>query len=207
MKLKNSNTCVYLHINPMKHEIFYVGIGDIDRPYEGKNKRSKWWYNTANKYGYAVVIIHENLTWKEACEFEIKYIAQIGRADLGKGTLVNLTDGGDGNLGYKHTNEAKAKMSLSQIGNKKRLGISHSVSDNVMKNLIGNKYRQGISHTMSDGAKDKLRTANVGKICTNETKLKMSLAKIGKSKTGLIGKGKPWTEARRLAQANKKNEK
>ncbi len=106
-----NKTCLYFHINTIKQEIFYVGIGDLDRPYKGKSKRSNWWYNITKKYNYDIIIIHENLTWKDACELEIKYITQIGRKDLGLGTLVNMTDGGDGTIGYKHTQEFKDKIS------------------------------------------------------------------------------------------------
>lgn len=42
------------------------------------------------------VIIRKNLTEKEAFETEIALIAAIGRIDKGTGTLVNMTDGGEG---------------------------------------------------------------------------------------------------------------
>ena len=90
----NASKVVYFHINPIKNEIFYIGIGNKTRPYS-KN-RSKGWYEIVSKYEYDVIIIQENLSWDEACIIEKKYIKQIGRKDLGLGSLVNLTNGGEG---------------------------------------------------------------------------------------------------------------
>jgi hypothetical protein len=89
---------VYFHINPLKNEIFYVGIGSIKRSVS-KKCRNKFWNNIVNKYGFIVDIIETDLTWVEACELEKFYIKKIGRRDLGLGPLVNLTDGGEGSVG------------------------------------------------------------------------------------------------------------
>ena len=81
--------CVYFHINPIKNEVFYVGIGNIKRPYQTRS-RNKHWKHVVNKYGYIIKIIHENLSWDKACELEIKYINEFGRKDLKLGQLVRL---------------------------------------------------------------------------------------------------------------------
>lgn len=91
---------LYFHINSVKNEIFYVGIGNSKRPYT-KHHRNNFWFNIVNKYNYIVDIIEENLTWEEACEREIFYISKIGRRDLCKGPLVNMTNGGEGSRGRK----------------------------------------------------------------------------------------------------------
>jgi hypothetical protein len=109
------NNYLFFHINPIKQEIFYVGIGRLNRPYSSTG-RNKWWHNIVNKYGYDVIIIHENLTWDEACELEIKYISQIGRANKGLGTLINLTDGDQGFRG-NHSLQTKEKMKQNAIAN------------------------------------------------------------------------------------------
>lgn len=107
------NYSVYLHVNPIKQEVFYVGLGNKDRPYITSRCNSHW-TSIFNKYGCHVIIIHDNLTFKEACDLEIKYIAQIGRNDKGLGPLVNHTDGGEGKLGYKCTDEWKLLKSIEQ---------------------------------------------------------------------------------------------
>lgn len=90
---------VYRHIRTDKNEPFYIGIGKdatYKRAYQSsKTKRSDFWHNIAIK-GYEVEILMDNLTWEQACEKEKEFISIYGRKDLGKGTLVNLTNGGDG---------------------------------------------------------------------------------------------------------------
>jgi hypothetical protein len=88
---------VYLHRKLTNKTVFYVGIGSADRPYIVQG-RSKLWYNTVAKHGLSVEIIETGLTANEAKDCEINLIKKYGRKDKGEGTLVNLTDGGDGLL-------------------------------------------------------------------------------------------------------------
>ena len=89
---------IYRHIRLDKDEVFYIGIGsDLDYKRAYKNtQRSKYWMNIAN-LGYEVEIMLEDLTWEKACEKEKEFIRIYGRKDLNNGTLVNMTDGGEGN--------------------------------------------------------------------------------------------------------------
>jgi len=117
-------TLVYFHRRKDNNEIFYVGIGSKRRTKETTN-RNKYWHNIVNKVGYDIEIVHTGLTWEQACELEKKYIKELGRKDLGLGNLVNMTDGGDGNVGW--TPEKRKELSIrnkskkqSEISNKKR---------------------------------------------------------------------------------------
>jgi hypothetical protein len=58
------------------------------------------------------------LSWEEACEKEIELIEMYGRRKLGEGTLVNLTEGGQGGA----TMTGRKNPSLT-ILNKQRTGI------------------------------------------------------------------------------------
>jgi hypothetical protein len=95
---------VYRHIRLDTNIPFYVGLGvketDRYRRAHSKSDRNKHWRNIVNKAGYDVEIIMEGLTFEEACAKEIEFIALYGRADLGKGPLINLTDGGEGTKGW-----------------------------------------------------------------------------------------------------------
>jgi hypothetical protein len=105
---------IYRHIRLDKNEPFYVGIGLDDIPkraYETKKRRSQWWNNIVNKYGYSVDILFENVTIDFAKEKEKEFISLYGRIDLGTGTLCNQTNGGDGINGWKASVETKLKMS------------------------------------------------------------------------------------------------
>jgi hypothetical protein len=110
---------VYFHINPIKQEVFYVGMGGIDRAYDMKG-RSKWWKDVIKKYGYEVFIVATNLTWKEAGALEVHYIAQIGRSKLKQGPLINMTPGGDG-VGKGSVPWNKGKTNVYTIEQKKRI--------------------------------------------------------------------------------------
>lgn len=57
-----------------------------------------------------IIILKNNLTEEEAFKHEIYMIFIFGRKDKNNGILINLTDGGDGVSGYKHTKESREKM-------------------------------------------------------------------------------------------------
>lgn len=65
-----------------------------------------------------ILILKKNLTEEEAFKHEIYMIAVFGRKDLGTGILRNLTNGGEGTSGRKHTQEAIDKMSAAATGHK-----------------------------------------------------------------------------------------
>jgi hypothetical protein len=106
---------LYRHIRLDKNEPFYIGIGKNESRAYSKINRNKHWWNIIDK-GYEVEILMNNLTWDEACEKEKEFITLYGRSDLKLGTLCNWTDGGEGSLNYKHSDEAKQKMSNSKKG-------------------------------------------------------------------------------------------
>jgi hypothetical protein len=90
----------------------YVGKGRGDR-YKihlteyGHNKRVYWTLKKAQGF---VVFPYMSLTDKVACLYERCLIADIGREDLGQGTLYNLTNGGDGTRGWVLTKKQRAKL-------------------------------------------------------------------------------------------------
>jgi hypothetical protein len=100
---------VYFHRRKDTNEVFYVGIGSKVSRSSSKSDRSEFWWKVVNKYGYIIDVIQKGLTWEEACKEEIRLIKLYGRRDKNLGPLVNLTDGGDGKLGCKHTEESKRK--------------------------------------------------------------------------------------------------
>jgi hypothetical protein len=107
---------IYLHINVITGEPFYIGKGCGNRSIQ-KTGRNNYWHKIVNKYGYDIIKIENNLTNSEANEKEIYWIKRIGRKDLDLGPLVNFTDGGEGGNGYKHTQDAKDRLSIIKTGN------------------------------------------------------------------------------------------
>jgi len=94
-EIRDRGKCVYLHRNPKTKEVFYVGIG-VETRAKDFSKRSIFWSNYKNKYGVEVDIIKKGLSSSKAQSLEVKLIKKYGRRDLGTGSLVNLSHGGEG---------------------------------------------------------------------------------------------------------------
>lgn len=150
-----NNICVYKHIKP-NGQVFYIGIGNEKRPYE-KRHRNNMWTKTIKKYpNYTIEIIYQNLSLKDAKKIEISLIEYYGRKCNKTGTLCNITLGGEGAFGLKHSEESKKRMSKSRQGMKawnknKKLSINHkeSLSKNsgqakkVINIITGEIYNSG----------------------------------------------------------------
>jgi len=174
---------VYRHIRTDKNEVFYIGIGSTDKngyPNRAHNsssaKRTKYWHNISSK-GYIVEIILSGLTWDEAAKKEIEFISLYGRADLGKGTLCNLTDGGQGRLNIKPSPETCKKISQSKLG--KKLSAFH------IKRMSESRKGKKITEKMIEGRKKSPKGKgvlhyNYGKKLSDETKRKIGAIHKGR---------------------------
>ena len=103
---------VYIHKKGETNEVFYIGIGvkeNFKRASEIR-RRNVLWLNVVKKYGFSVDVIASELTWEQACEIERDVIRHFGRRDLGTGSLVNMTDGGDGTINVIIKQSTKDKL-------------------------------------------------------------------------------------------------
>jgi group I intron endonuclease len=93
----------------------------------GKSKKYKYpIYNAMKKYGinnFTFEIIETYLKEDEALKAEIDLIAYFKCIGT---ELYNITNGGEGSFGRKHSSETKEKISNSNKGNKSRLGQTNS---------------------------------------------------------------------------------
>lgn len=143
---------VYRHIREDTNEVFYIGIGKTEkRAHEKHHHRSDFWKNIA-KNGFKADIIFDDLTWEEACEKEKEFILLYGRKDKGLGSLVNMTDGGDGGYGIIVKEETKEKIRLFQLSlNKKgKPGRKQSseVREKIKNTLTGRKRPDDVIQKM-----------------------------------------------------------
>lgn len=134
-----NNYYLYRHIRLDKNEVFYIGIG-IKNRFNSKFSRNKYWYNITNNTKWISEIILDELPRKIAEEKEIEFISIYGRKDLKKGTLCNLTSGGTGGLGLKHTEETKNKMKGRIPYNKNKSKWDNS--EDLIISLIEKKYSE-----------------------------------------------------------------
>ena len=180
---------LYRHIRLDKNEPFYIGIGKTEkRPYE-KIKRNKFWQNIVAKTDYEVEILMDGLTWKEACEKEIEFIVLYGRSDLNNGTLVNLTNGGDGGLKRIHSAETRQKMSNSRKGVLKSKEWKEKISQSHMGMKINEETRQKLvdshkGHKHTEEQKLKISLSLKNRYFSPEHRLKISQALKGRKKGG-----------------------
>lgn len=114
----------YVYFDPLRnYEPIYVGKGS------GKNKR----YNAhlirtdihplTNRIGQIkrngtepLIVVFPFDSPKDASDYEVELIGLIGRKDLNKGPLLNLTDGGEGTVGWKCKADTKIKISQAMKG-------------------------------------------------------------------------------------------
>lgn len=119
---------IYRHIRKDKNEPFYIGLGTINKRFNSfgkqyqrafaKNSRNTFWHNITNKTEWYSEIIFESADKNEILNKEKEFIKLYGRKDLNKGTLVNHTDGGEFNKGYKVSEKRKKELSDNWKGEK-----------------------------------------------------------------------------------------
>lgn len=163
-----SNFYTYIYYDPSRNnEPIYVGKGTKSRAWLHIKRKNKHPFvqrlQFMKKNGIIPIIgIYAGLDEEFAHLLEMELIAKFGRKDLGKGPLLNLTDGGEGTTNVSldirnHLSEIKRGVTLS---GEHRISIS-----------IGNTGRQVTQET-----RDKISYSNKGKVMSEESKSKMSLA-------------------------------
>lgn len=167
----NQDYYIYRHIRPDTNEVFYIGKGNIETKSHGvrhleKSGRNKWWKSIVAKNNgiYKSEIIFFCDTEEEVNQKEIEFIKIYGRANLGEGTLCNLTDGAEGTTGLKVSDETKKILSdmfsgenHPNYGKKLSQEICNKKSESMKrsdKNLKGKK--------LPEWWKDKIRQAKIG---------------------------------------------
>lgn len=176
-------------------QVFYVGCGGAYRPRNfTKGCRSKEWNDIVVKTGKPIVEICAQWgTQEEAWEHEIFLISYFKESGH---PLVNKSNGGASNKGFKFSEESRAKQSLARIGkkpsketreklSKARLGKKQSVEirAKLSKSKIGER-NPFFGRTHSQQTKEKMKESlsgaknpRFGSIISDETRLKQSVAR------------------------------
>lgn len=116
---------IYKHTRPDTGTIFYIGKGNTSKNsheerYKTKAGRNKLWRAIVAKNNGIFIpeIICYCETESEVNERECYYISMYGRIDNKTGILSNLTNGGDGSVGVKVSEETRKKLSIAFSGKK-----------------------------------------------------------------------------------------
>lgn len=159
---------VYCHTNKINGKR-YVGITKQKpekRWCNGKGYNTQYFRRAIDKYGWEEFtheILFTDLTENEAKEKEIELIAKWDLTNPQKG--YNVTFGGDGSVGYHHTDSAKEKMRAAKLGSK----ISSETREKMSKANLGKRKSAETRQKMSEYAKhrskehlEKLSESNKG---------------------------------------------
>jgi len=170
---------VYQHRRKDTNEVFYIGVGKTKSRSVSKRARNMHWLNIANKVGFETDILISGLNWSDAIKVEIGLIKDIGRADLNRGHLVNMTDGGEGlcnpseetiskfkkaRTGNALSKETKAKLRLAMVS-KKPINRKPVAQYDLNNNLI-----QIWESVYQAELKTKIAKSSISKCCKNKLK-------------------------------------
>ena len=121
--MSKNNYKVYVHINKINGKKYY-GITKQEVEKRWLNgygyKRSKHFWDSICKYGwnnFEHIVIAKGLTEEEAKWLEIELIREHDTTNKNKG--YNITKGGEGTNGYKHTEETRKKIGEASKGRNK----------------------------------------------------------------------------------------
>lgn len=219
------NYVVYCYLDPRKPGLFlfddirfdcepiYIGKGKPSRPknhltiYKRKNTRfySKIQSIIESRLIPDYVILKSNLTEEKSFEYEKYFIKLIGRIE-NNGTLTNLSDGGEGQSGFKFSSASKLNRSqktkgelnpmfgkthsidsLKKISNSK-IGKPSNKKGKSIKDIFGSGKSIEIKEKMSLKGKERLGEKNP---MFNRKHTKESIDLMSKNTIKLFGKDNP----------------
>jgi len=165
--MQPDNFYVYVHSRHSNGEPFYVGKGRHARHRE-TCRRSRHWKNiVAKDGGFYLSLIARGLDEEFAFLLEGEMIDKYRRLGV---KLANVTDGGDGVSGFRHTEEYKKGMAIRMTGYK-------PTPETLLKLSVasrGNKYSLG--RVDSAATIEKRAASNRGQKRTPEQLQRMSEA-------------------------------
>jgi hypothetical protein len=196
----------YLWRDPKDNTPRYVGKGQCQRVWDhienkilyscGRLSQTSAMLKKRSSEGYICI---PTVRWfdseAEAWEFETFLINKIGREDLGKGPLFNLTDGGDGPGGRIASASATARANLSKALKGRKKSPAHcqaiSVAKLKSKYVVTDEHRLAMSKAQMGHKRsaesikkqaDALRGRKNGPL-SEETKEKIRLKALGRKQS------------------------
>jgi len=170
--------CIENTINGKK----YIGKGrNVEKRMADPHAECPYLRNALEKYGSPLFkrYLVETCSSEELTDREKYYIKQWG-TKVPNG--YNLTDGGEGILGYSHGEETKEKVSIALRGKPKSEEHRKKLSEankgkpksEEQKKKQSESTRGRVGKPLSDEAKKKLSVINTGKVYSEESRKKKS---------------------------------
>lgn len=191
--LDNRTWEIYSLSDPRTEEVRYVGVthnrvkrinAHINSSKKGKTHCQKWIRKLLSmnlKPLYSVIEIGTGTAWKDREKFWISEYRKICN-------LTNLTDGGDGVLGYKPTKEQRLKLSIRATGKSLSEEAKNRISEFMKNRSVSIETRQRISSSLTGRKLTEEHVKHMAdakrgskcKPCSIERKLKISMKNKGR---------------------------
>lgn len=147
---------LYSHTRDDNNEIFYIGVGSINKKHKykrafQKDTRNSFWKDIVKITTFSVKILQESFNLKELEDEETRLIALYGKIKYGTGTLANITDGGHGTNGYIPSLENREKHSIRMIGTK----ATKDTKDKMSKSQLNKVVPKSVGIKISNSKKGK----------------------------------------------------
>lgn len=130
---------IYKLLHPLSNKIYIGKTYDIKKRFSHHlsekriNKRTSWIKSLKKKYNDIpfIEIIQDNIVGEDWANSYEKCWIEYYRKNYGRELILNMTDGGDGQTGFKFTKEQKIKMSISHKGHKPINGFKKGQRPNI----------------------------------------------------------------------------
>lgn len=173
---------VYEHWRPDLDVCFYVGKGRGPRAWILR-RRNPYYKNIIGKLArlglYAEVrLVEGGLDEQSALDLEVRRIAFWRRSGV---RIANVTDGGDGVSGLKHSAETRKKMKEKRPLQSREKHREIMTGRSLPKAHRANISRGITGRKVSEKTRLKIAEANRGKSRSMETRERLSAAHVGKT--------------------------
>jgi len=177
---------VYIYRNKINYKIYVGKTGNLSqRMTDHKKMRGDCpkFHNAIKKYGIDTfdIFILCKFDKENECLNAEKYYINYFKSNINK-FGYNLTNGGDGVSGYKHTKESKQKMSLALKGRTSPMKGKHHSKETIIKLSNSHKGKKGYwkDKKLSYNHKKKLSNSHKGYIMPDKQKKIISITNTGK---------------------------
>jgi len=138
---------------------YYIGKGSGNRAHSPKNRAVRFPSDSSR-----ILILKKNLTEEEAFRHECYMIYVFGRKNNNTGILRNLTDGGEGPSGYRHSDECRQKIKEAMNRPETRSSINEALRNRVHSSETRLKYSKTHKNKrVSQETREKISRASKGK--------------------------------------------